>query len=955
MPYKAASQSPREEDRSPSKAQPPRQLLQAIVLTILPVLLIFGPLLLVDRSFATRDAAHFYHPLFQWTDTEWEAGRIPLWNSYENSGIPTVADATSSIFYPGKLLMALPIDFALEYKLYVVAHLLLAGLSTYYLARHWRASPAAAALAGIAFSAGGNVLFQYANVVFLVGASWLPLGLLALEGTICERSIRKTVLLAIVLAMMVLGGDPQAAYHLMLLGALLAALWCWKLVWSPSREPASPAPATADPASSIAQRWPVLLTSASLFAAAILVAGATAAIQILPSSAITKISERAAYNRPRNVMEMTQVVLHSPAPTIEQLAKSDYESPWQRTMRGLLGKPDTNAHHAIVYDFSIPPWRLIEFVWPNISGKPFPTNARWSTYKLREGRIWTPSMYLGFIPFVLGIAAVSIRSRDLRWRWLSWMVVWFGVGSFGLYGLGSLLQAIDEQLLGGDGNRLGIGDPVGGIYWLMVTFLPTYIYFRYPAKLMVVAVLALSLLAGISADQWLAQPHPRLRRVLQGLAIVSFLIACVALLMGHAMLSTITHHDSSTGPFDAASCRTTIVLSAIQTGMIAITLAALLGERCTVAARWRAPLVAVITVVDITLANSWLLQTADAEIWRKVPTTAVALHADRATSPLTPALELAPRVYRGRFAGWRPTSFSSTASLARSAETTAWESDTLFPKFMFRGNVSLCESYGSIKLLDYQSLMLIGLKYGPRQSDKFTILHPALLRMQGCEYLVLPDHYDASSFATKLTPTTELPESTSLWRMQKTLPRAWVVHRVEVLPPLVNPQDLTAVDNRSREVLFPENRARDFRRQATVETDRPLPFPELASRVGVAADATSLPPMSAAQIRKYDPQIIEIETTLQQPGLLVLSDLYLSDWVAEVTSDDGATTPIEIWPVNRVQRGIFLPAGTHHVRMRFASESLTRGAQWSLGSCVLLLAIFAGTWFIPREGRWLSR
>src|SRR6188768_2821763 len=87
------------------------------LLILLPVAALFGPVLFTDRSFAMRDAAHFYHPLFQWTASEWGQGRIPLWNPDENCGIPVVADASSSVFYPGKLVFALPVDFTLRYKL----------------------------------------------------------------------------------------------------------------------------------------------------------------------------------------------------------------------------------------------------------------------------------------------------------------------------------------------------------------------------------------------------------------------------------------------------------------------------------------------------------------------------------------------------------------------------------------------------------------------------------------------------------------------------------------------------------------------------------------------------------------------------------------------------------------------------------------------------------------------
>src|SRR4051812_18805915 len=97
-------------------AKPPAQHLGdrwpvglVVVAIAFPIAVLFGPALVTDRSFATRDAAHFYYPLFEWCCREWAAGRVPLWNPYENCGIPVLADTTSSLFYPGKLLFLLPV------------------------------------------------------------------------------------------------------------------------------------------------------------------------------------------------------------------------------------------------------------------------------------------------------------------------------------------------------------------------------------------------------------------------------------------------------------------------------------------------------------------------------------------------------------------------------------------------------------------------------------------------------------------------------------------------------------------------------------------------------------------------------------------------------------------------------------------------------------------------------
>jgi hypothetical protein len=133
-----------------------------------------------------------------------------------------LADATSSVFYPGKLLFLLPVDFAWRYKLYVVLHVVLAAATSYCLARAWKASACGAAIAAIAYSCGGNVVFQYCNIVFLVGAAWLPLAALAADRMLRERSWLAALCLGAVLALMILGGDPQAAYHGLLITAIYA-------------------------------------------------------------------------------------------------------------------------------------------------------------------------------------------------------------------------------------------------------------------------------------------------------------------------------------------------------------------------------------------------------------------------------------------------------------------------------------------------------------------------------------------------------------------------------------------------------------------------------------------------------------------------------------------------------------------------------------------------------------
>ena len=184
----------------------------------------FGSVLFQNRSFGFRDAANYYNPLFEWECGEWGAGRVPLWNPLDNGGTPVLADTTSSVLYPGKLVFVLPVNFRLRYHLYVTAHVLLAAAMAYRLARHWDCSCEAAGLGALSYAFGGSVLFQYCNVVFLVGAAWLPYALLATDRMLRERSRGWALTLGATLALIVLGGDPQTAYHAGMLSALYALL-----------------------------------------------------------------------------------------------------------------------------------------------------------------------------------------------------------------------------------------------------------------------------------------------------------------------------------------------------------------------------------------------------------------------------------------------------------------------------------------------------------------------------------------------------------------------------------------------------------------------------------------------------------------------------------------------------------------------------------------------------------
>ncbi len=341
-----------------------------------PFLGLFGPVLLSDKTFAFRDAVHFYRPMFQWTSGEWAAGRVPLWNPQESCGTPEMADTTSSVFYPGQLIFAMPaLAYETKYELYIVLHFLLAAAGAYLAARRFRASMCGAGACAISYALGGNVLFQYCNVEFLIGAAWLPFAMFAAERMMARRSWRWAVALGAVLGLMTLGGDPHMAYH----AGLLAALYAYLRRRFERKQRAVATQNDGDSYSLRDRIWTRVVTSApALLSIAAISGGLLAAIQILSAMECSQRSDRAAFDSPRSIYESAEF--------LARRSHQNRENRWREITIGLTGQPRPDTHEQRIYEFSVGTWRLAELVWPNCCGRMLSTNRRWFNVNPNEGR-----------------------------------------------------------------------------------------------------------------------------------------------------------------------------------------------------------------------------------------------------------------------------------------------------------------------------------------------------------------------------------------------------------------------------------------------------------------------------------------------------------------------------------------------------------------------------------------
>jgi hypothetical protein len=181
-------------------------------------------------------------------------------------------------------------------------------------------------------------------------------------------------------------------------------------------------------------------------------------------------------------------------------------------------------------------------------------------------------------------------------------------------------------------------------------------------------------------------------------------------------------------------------------------------------------------------------------------------------------------------------------------------------------------------------------------------------------------------------------------RNEAAYPRAWVVHRARVIPPI---RGLRLSDRRKilEEILFqndevwhdPARRVYDPRRLAWVETDRPSELSPFLSRVDPD-------PAETVTVVKDEPRRVELTAVLRSPGLVVLADVYYPGWTLTV---DGR--PAEILRTNRVMRGAAVPAGTHRLVFRYEPLSFRAGLWLSMAGIIALATVGGWSMLGPRQ------
>jgi hypothetical protein len=225
------------------------------------------------------------------------------------------------------------------------------------------------------------------------------------------------------------------------------------------------------------------------------------------------------------------------------------------------------------------------------------------------------------------------------------------------------------------------------------------------------------------------------------------------------------------------------------------------------------------------------------------------------------------------------------------------------------------QGYNPIHLARYDEYMaaLNGLAQNYHHTDVLDSgLDSPLVDVLNVRYIVIP----ATTPQDQVVPRFErgvravyADEHVRVLENPNVLPRAWMVHSVEQVQPGQAVHKLAAgAVNPSQVALIEE------------------PPPKLATPAdGVPDDV---------RVVSYAPDRLSLRTTSTAAGLVVLSEVYYAAWHAYV---DGQPAPVYV--ANHVLRAVAVPAGVHHLELRFESAALAAGLIISVAAAAALLGL----------------
>ncbi|QDV57944.1 hypothetical protein Mal33_39600 [Rosistilla oblonga] len=867
---------------------------------------ILYPALSGDRRLAFRDVSHFYQPLYRAIDARISVGDLPLWNHLDQFGLPVAGETTTALFYPVRAVFHLGFDTPQSLAIYVYLHLILAGLSVFWIARRHHGSVAASALAGIVYAASGPVLFLYTNPPFLVGAAWLPMAVGFLIEAVHRWNRSSFAIGSLSLAMMILGGDVQSAAQVVvfLVGyVLFRAIRRLRIVRRRTRR-----------SGSLRLGYSMLVTGTArrlmTIGLAIGLASAAASLQIIPSWQWSQQSVRR----------------HSPSPGVAQLTAAE---PYVAAPTAWWQAPAAGTHQANVYDFSVGPWQWIGALLPGVCGEMFPENTRITRLVPSEGKTWTPSLFLGVLPAICLLIRLPIYLRRLVNRQSQRgggnpLRIWDGMILAGLvFSLGGfgLVWAVRElaYLFGGAMILNDCNAAVGGPYWFLVSFVPGYSNFRFPAKWLVFFSLGLALLTAHTIDRWSRTSRDGSIRASAVLLGISALTLVVSLLpIGSLGIDLRPAADRFFGPLNLSLWQLHAFGAAVHAGLFAAIIL-VLCRRCTPGSSLLPIALLALTLVDLTLHGRGLIATASAPPELKLA------EMQQTTAPLRRVVSLATALRWPERWGTASPSVTPDPHNRRIEQVEHGQQLSLFMRWHLDAGIAKLNSAASISHwrgpIFWDAVRPVLADSPPEQTSERL---SRLCQLLGADATLQPRVAQADHGPTA---STEAPLQVSLDARIRN-PDAAPIQLVDDWRD-VAPSEIVAV--------LPEH-VSDYLTGATeaslLESDDD----------SLRTDSQQIPAASECQIEEHQPERTFAHVEAARPTLVKFFQMQDGNWTARYRATGGS-----VWhqatsrPVDFVNQGFELPAGNWQVEFRYRPTWLVPASAISIvGWALVLVMLFSG-------------
>jgi hypothetical protein len=183
------------------------------------------------KNFLITDPVRQQYPWRELAIESFKKVELPLWNPYNLTGTPLLANFQTGAFYPLNILLFI-LPFPLAWSLLILLQPLFGGVFLYLFLRNKKIDPRASLISGITFAFSGfSISWMEWNTVVQV-TIWLPLILLAKDKLLEKLTFKWAAVLIFAECCAILAGHLQILFYLWTVTTSYLVLRIFQISWT---------------------------------------------------------------------------------------------------------------------------------------------------------------------------------------------------------------------------------------------------------------------------------------------------------------------------------------------------------------------------------------------------------------------------------------------------------------------------------------------------------------------------------------------------------------------------------------------------------------------------------------------------------------------------------------------------------------------------------------------------